>query len=123
MKRILIIHRYNDAPKGTVEEHVSGLSMGFYDDPHDNCEERTGIIKVEGVQFSSSGVTLESFRFIDKAGNQWSVPTGIGNLSGAARVEANNFIRVGRSYFVDIEVCGSGGFPSLTSMYESPTRF
>lgn len=82
------------------------------------CEQRAGVVKVEGVQFSRSGVTLESFRFTSKSGDQWSMPTGIDGLSNTDRSQANNFIRVGKSYFMRFQVCGSGGFPDLLDLYD-----
>jgi hypothetical protein len=91
--------------------------------PGDNCNQIFGTIKVEGVQFNPSGNTLESFRFTDKNGTQWSVPTGIENLSTIERQKANNFIRVGKFYYVHVQICGSGGFASLISMYDLNIKF
>ncbi|PVX84357.1 hypothetical protein C7402_105198 [Paraburkholderia unamae] len=88
-----------------------------------NCEQFIGPITVEGVQFTSSGGTLESFRFTDKSGNQWSVPTNIGQLSNIDRQRANSLIRVGRKYFIHAQVCGSGGIASLISLYDTSITF
>lgn len=86
--------------------------------PQSGCDLHRGVIKVDGLQFSKSGATLESFRFIDSAGTQWSVPTNIENFSNAEKRVANSFIRVGRSYFVIFAVCGSGGYPSLVEIVD-----
>ena len=76
-------------------------------------------VTVEGIQFTPSGGTLETFRFTDKNGTQWSVPTNIGRLSNVDRQRPNSFIRVGKRYFVHAQVCGSGGNASLISMYDA----
>jgi hypothetical protein len=93
------------------------------DTPGDNCSQMIGAVKIEGVQFSASGVTLESFRFTSKAGNQYSVPTNIGKLSNADRGAANGFIKVGKTYLAHVHFCGSGGFPSLISLYDIGIAF
>ncbi|MGY4724746.1 hypothetical protein ACJ51O_12870 [Burkholderia pyrrocinia] len=93
------------------------------DRPGDNCTQFIGPVTVEGIQFTSSGGTLETFRFTDKNGNQWSVPTNIGRLSNVDRQHANGFIRVGKRYFVHAQVCGSGGNASLISMYDASVNF
>lgn len=116
-----VIYTYKSVGNKLPQAIVSGL-VGMdelFDKPGDNCQQFLGTATVEGIQFSSSGATLESFRFTDKSGNQWSVPTNIGKLSGAARGIANNFIRVGRQYYLHVQVCGSGGFASLISMYST----
>ncbi|CAI8954625.1 MULTISPECIES: hypothetical protein [Burkholderia] len=94
-----------------------------YDRPGDNCTQFIGPVTVEGVQFTSSGGTLETFRFTDKNGSQWSVPTNIGRLSNVDRQRANSFIRVGKRYFAHVQVCGSGGIASLVSMYDAAVNF
>ncbi len=94
---------------------VAGVNMGGISD---DCEQMIGKIKVEGVQFSESGATLESFRFIDKNGAQRSVPTGFNNLSKPDRERANSFIKVGKTYFAHIEFCGSGSYADLVNMYD-----
>ena len=80
-------------------------------------------VTVEGIQFTPSGGTLETFRFTDKNGTQWSVPTNIGRLSNVDRQRPNSFIRVGKRYFVHAQVCGSGGNASLISMYDAAVNF
>ena len=87
------------------------------------CNQMIGVIKVEGIQFDQSGGTLESFRFTDKNGTQWSVPTNIGKLSDAERGQANSFIRVGKTYYSHIQACGSGGFASLIALYDMSVSF
>ncbi|AQQ19497.1 hypothetical protein A8D61_13820 [Burkholderia cenocepacia] len=94
-----------------------------HDRPGDNCTQFIGPITVEGIQFTPTGGTLETFRFTDKNGNQWSVPTNIGRLSNVDRQHANSFIRVGKRYFVHVQVCGSGGNASLVSMYDGAVNF
>lgn len=94
-----------------------------HDRPGDNCTQFTGPVTVEGIQFTPSGGTLETFRFTDKNGTQWSVPTNIGRLSNVDRQHANSFIRVGKRYFVHAQVCGSGGNASLVSMYDAAVNF
>ena len=86
--------------------------------PQSGCDLHRGVIKVDGLQFSKSGATLESFRFVDSTGTQWSIPTNIENFSNAEKRVANSFIRVGRAYFVIFAVCGSGGFPSLVEIVD-----
>lgn len=86
--------------------------------PQSGCDLHRGVIKVDGLQFSKSGATLESFRFVDSTGTQWSIPTNIENFSNAEKRVANSFIRVGHAYFVIFSVCGSGGFPSLVEMVD-----
>lgn len=118
-----VIHVYKDESVGgkySSKELIAGVNMG---EPSDGCTQMIGKIKVEGVQFSSSGATLESFRFTDKNGTQWSVPTEFGKLSNVARGEANNFIRVGKTYFSHIELCGSGGFAGLINLYDMNISF
>lgn len=83
-----------------------------HDRPGDNCTQFTGPVTVEGIQFTPSGGTLETFRFTDKNGTQWSVPTNIGRLSNVDRQHANSFIRVGKRYFVHAH--GSRSRRSLT---------
>jgi len=111
--------------KPQVKETIAALvnMESIMDAPHDGCDEIIGSIKVEGVQFSHSGATLESFRFTDRSGAQWSVPTNINVLPIASRQDANSFIRVGHAYFAHIQVCGSGGFASLISMYDTSMGF
>lgn len=120
-----VIYRYRIVPKHIPEAIVSGLvnMTDLMNKPGDGCEQFIGLVKVEGIQFSSSGAVLESFRFTDHYGNQWSVPTNIGELSNAARSQANNFIRVGKAYFVQVQICGSGGFVSLINMYDASVLF
>ncbi|MCY0854323.1 hypothetical protein [Cupriavidus sp. D39] len=116
-----VIYAYKPVPNKLPAAVVSGLvnMEDIMDEPGSGCEQRVGTVKVEGVQFSSSGATLESFRFTDKKGNQWAVPTNIGNLPGSARGQANNFIRVGKSYYIHLHICGSGRFASLINMYSA----
>lgn len=120
-----VIHRYISRPGKPIQTVVSGLvnMTEIMNKTGDGCEQFIGLVKVEGVQFSSSGVTLESFRFTDHYGNQWSVPTNIGDMSNIQRSEANNFIRTGRSYYVQVQICGSGGYPSLVNMYDAAIQF
>ncbi|WP_298150841.1 hypothetical protein [Flavobacterium sp.] len=92
-------------------------------EPGSGCQHFVGPVKVEGVQFSKSGNTLESFRFTNSRNDQWSIPTNIEELSSVDRGAANSFIRVGKKYFVDATVCGSGGFASLVNMYDLSIDF
>ena len=91
--------------------------------PGSGCSPFVGQVKVEGVQFSASGAVLESFRFTNPKGDQWSIPTGIGDLSNADKGAANSFIKVGKKYLVHAKVCGSGGFPELINMYDLSVQF
>lgn len=103
------------------QEIVLGLvnMEAIMDDPLDNCSQMSGPIKVEGIQFSESGKTLESFWFTDKRGNRWVVPTNIAEMKPASeRNKASDFIKSGKQYFVHIQVCGNGGFPSLVNVYD-----
>lgn len=120
-----VIYRYRILPNRPPEAIVSGLvnMTDILNKPGDGCEQFIGVVKVEGIQFSSSGGSVESFRFTDHFGNQWSVPTNISDLSNAARSQANNFIRVGKPYYVQVQVCGSGGFASLVNMYDATVKF
>ncbi|GGD61288.1 hypothetical protein [Caballeronia grimmiae] len=117
-----LVYRYITVPGKPTAEITAGL-INPDQTTSEGCERRFGQVRVEGVQFSQSGTTLESFRFTDSRGNQWSIPTGLAGMSNAGRSAASNFIRVGRSYFIDIEVCGSGGYPSLISMFDANVRF
>ncbi len=120
----------NTTTTATAEDHPKVIQVTTWDGREivvalvnmdgimDDCEQKVGIIKPEGVQFSRSGNTLESIRFTDENGAQWSVPTNIGELSNAARSEANSFIKVGKTYYSHIQICGSGGFANLISLYD-----
>ena len=122
-RRAKVVHIFKNESVGGKyhsREIVAGVNMGG---TSDDCQQMIGKIKVEGVQFSRSGATLESFRFTDKSGAQWSVPTGFSNFSDAERSEANSFIKVGKSFFVQVEVCGSGGYPDLINMYDIGISF
>lgn len=83
------------------------------------CNQISGTIKVEGLQFSDSGKTLKSFYFEDSNGNNWSVPTGFEelNFTNKDNGKINNFIKKGRSYFVRLQACGSGGYVDLLDIY------
>lgn len=81
------------------------------------CNQFAGLIKVEGLTFSKSGKTLESFYFVDSNENNWSVPTGFENLSKSDNEEASNFIKKDKEYFVRLQACGSGGFVDLLDIY------
>ncbi|KVL32200.1 hypothetical protein WS98_21935 [Burkholderia territorii] len=120
-----VIYRYRFVPNRPPEAIVSGLvnMTDLQNKQGDGCEQFIGLVKVEGIQFSSSGGSIESFRFTDHFGNQWSVPTNIGDLSNATRSQANNFIRVGKPYYVQVQICGSGGFASLVNMYDASVKF
>ncbi|WP_157727001.1 hypothetical protein [Burkholderia pseudomallei] len=111
--------------KSTAVERLVALEEmdEVYDRPGDNCTQFIGPVTVEGIQFTPSGGTLETFRFTDKNGNQWSVPTNIGRLSNVDRQRANSLIRVGKRYLVHVQVCGSGGIASLVSMYDAAVNF
>ncbi|SAK87942.1 hypothetical protein AWB75_06004 [Caballeronia catudaia] len=117
-----VVYRYVTVPKKPPAQIAAGL-INTDQSTTEGCSRRFGRIKVEGVQFSSSGATLESFRFTDASGNQWSIPTDITRLPNAERSAANNFIRAGKSYFLDVEACGSGGYPSLISMFDANVSF
>lgn len=101
-------------------EIIAGLNMA---ESMSDCTQIIGKIKVAGVQFSPSGMTLERFSFADKSGKQWSIPTGFDRFSNAERGNAGTFIKVGKSYFLQIEVCGSGGYPNLINMYDDSIGF
>lgn len=92
-------------------------------EPGSGCQHFVGVVRVEGIQFSRSGATLESFRFTNPKGDQWSIPTNIGRLSNIERSRANSLIRVGRQYLIDANVCGSGGFASLVNLYDLSIQF
>ncbi|MNN78766.1 hypothetical protein D3C81_1953510 [compost metagenome] len=87
-------------------------------EPGSGCQQFVGSVIVEGVQFSRSGAVLESFRFTNPNGDQWSVPTNIDKLSNAEMAQANSLIRVGKKFFIHVKVCGSGGFTSLVNLYD-----
>jgi hypothetical protein len=89
----------------------------------DNCSQMVGTIKIEGIQFSKSGKTLEQFRFKDNKGNIFSVPTNIGELPKSQTDIANNFIKEGKSYLAHIQFCGSGGYGSLINLYDVKSSF
>lgn len=91
--------------------------------PGDNCSQMTGTIKVEGIQFSQSGATLESFHFTNKEGIRYSVPTNISKLANADKGAANGLIKVGKTYFAHVQFCGSGCFASLINLYDSSATF
>ncbi|HCW16867.1 hypothetical protein [Achromobacter sp.] len=101
---------------------VSGLVN--MDEIFDGCGQRVGRIKVGGIQFSPSGNTLESFWFVDKNGAQWSVPTNISALASTAdQAKARSFIKVGQSYWAHVQLCGTGAFASLISLYDMRIEF
>ncbi|MCG7755240.1 MAG: hypothetical protein LZF63_01075 [Nitrosomonas sp.] len=116
-----LLYVYKYLPNSTkTKDYVTGLVNmdSLLVDPGDNCSQMTGAIKIEGVQYSPSGATLESFRFTDHKGNQYSVPTNITKLSNGERGQANRFIRQGKTYFAHIQMCGSGGYASLINLYD-----
>ncbi|EEA04121.1 hypothetical protein BH160DRAFT_0553 [Burkholderia sp. H160] len=120
-----VIYRYRALPNQPPEAIVSGLvnMTELMNKPGEGCQQFIGLVKVEGIQFSPSDASIESFRFTDHYGNQWVVPTNISDLSNADRAQANNFIRVGKPYYVQIQICGSGGFASLVNMYDASVQF
>lgn len=81
------------------------------------CRQFAGLITVQGLSFSKSGKTLESFYFVDSKDNNWSVPTDFSELSKSDNEIASNFIKVGKEYFVRLQACGSGGFVDLIDIY------
>ncbi|HDR9355975.1 TPA: hypothetical protein QDB44_001831 [Burkholderia vietnamiensis] len=123
--KVVRIYKSDKTGKTPSRQIFAGLvNMGqIYDEPGSNCEQFLGLVKVEGIQFSSSGGTLESFRFSDNKGAVWSVPTNIGALSNVDRQEANSFIKVGKTYYAHIQACGSGGFANLISLYDARISF
>lgn len=106
--------------KRQVSTQVAGLASmdSVMNEPGSGCSQMIGQIRVDGLQFSKSGVVLESFHFSDAKGNVYSVPTNIERLPNASRSQANSFIRQGKQYFAHIQVCGSGGFASLVNLYD-----
>jgi hypothetical protein len=116
-----VIRAFNAARNDLVVVALVNMS-DVEDDPL--CAEFIGPIKIEGIQFSKDGAALESFRFFDKNGAQWSVPTNIENLpSTPAQGWANSFIKVGKSYLAHVQACGSGGLSTLISLYDMSVRF
>lgn len=115
-----LLEIYKTLPNGKTREYVGGIVQmeTVFTEPGSGCTQMIGTIKVEGVQFSKSGAVLELIRFRDNKGNQWAVPTSIEKLPKLDREKANNFIKTGRSYFSHIQVCGSGGFADLISLYD-----
>ena len=105
---------------GAYKKYAVGLHAinQPFTDSLDNCETRSSISKIEGVQFSSSGKTLELFRFTDKNNHQWAIPTSIEKLNKFDREAANSLIRVGKTYFIIFQLCGSGGFPDLIELFD-----
>ncbi|WP_035854032.1 hypothetical protein [Deefgea rivuli] len=120
-----VLDIYKTGKDGKSKALLGGLvNMDtIYIEAGSNCTQMIGMVKVDGIQFSESGATLESFRFVDAKNNQWSVPTNIKDLSSVDRSRANNFIRQGKSYFAHVQVCGSGGFASLISLYDPKVTF
>ncbi|MBN3738090.1 hypothetical protein [Burkholderia sp. Tr-20355] len=119
--RLISVWQSNDLTGSSkASERVAGIEEmdSVYQFAGANCGQFIGFVKVEGIQFTPSGGTLETFRFTDKNGNQWSVPTNIGKLSNIDRQRANSLIRVGHRYFVHVQVCGSGGIASLINLYD-----
>ncbi len=114
-----VITAYKTTTNGKSRSYVSGIINldQTFTEPGSGCEQWIGTVKVSGVQFSSSGTTIEQFRFKDKRDNLISVPTNFKNLSNAERGVANSFIREGQTYFAHIQICGSGGFASLVNIY------
>ena len=123
--KVIHILKYEKAAgKTEVRAAAAGLvNMDEILDGSGGCGQAFGPAKIEGIQFSQSGVTLESFRFTDKRGEQWSVPTNIGKLSNAERREANSFIKTGKTYYLHMQVCGNGGYPSLINLYDLSITF
>jgi hypothetical protein len=123
-----LIHVYQTTMKnGKAETHSVDAGLVNMDDmmleSGSGCQHFVGVVKIDGLQFSQSGTTLQSFRFINSKGDQWSIPTNIEKLSNAERSRANNLIRVGKQYLIDVNVCGSGGFPSLVNLYDLSVQF
>ncbi|NCB57542.1 MAG: hypothetical protein EOM46_08550 [Gammaproteobacteria bacterium] len=81
------------------------------------CKQFAGWVTVDGLTFSKSGKTLESFYFVDSNDNNWSVPTGFDELSKNDNEKASDFIKKGKEYFVRLQACGSGGFVDLLDIY------
>ena len=122
--KLVQLYQWKDGKPKVVTVAAGLINMDqVMDEPGANCGQFVGPILVEGVQFSQSGATLESFRFTTANGAQWSVPTNIGKLSNVEQSIANSFIRVGKKYFVHVQSCGSGGFASLINMYDLALRF
>lgn len=124
---LIQVYQTTTLKNGKVESRAVDAALVNMDDmmldPRSGCQHFIGPVKVEGVQFSASGAVLESFRFTNSKGDQWSIPTNIGQLSNAARSRANSLIRVGKQYLVDVNVCGSGGFASLVNLYDLSIQF
>jgi hypothetical protein len=116
-----VITIYKNTANNKGREYVAGLV--YMDQLNTGCDDMVGSIKIEGLQFSESGVTLEQIRFNDNKGNVFSVPTNIGKLPKAKIGQANNFLRVGKTYFAHMQFCGSGGFGSLINIYDMKSTF
>jgi hypothetical protein len=119
------LSRVVTSSKGGKDVVVALLDMNKVESAADLCSAMVGLIKIEGVQYNSDGSSLELIRFIDRRGNQWSVPTNLDGLIGEVpKEEANNFIRVGRTYYVRLQLCGvSGNNVSLIDLYNPSLRF
>lgn len=121
---VLKVWKASKDKPGAQEMTVGLVNMDeLMDSAGSGCSQFTGMVKVEGLQFSVSGATLESFRFTAKDGSVWSVPTNIGGLANADRATANSFIKVGKTYFAHVQACGSGGYASLISLYDPSIAF
>lgn len=89
------------------------------------CQNFSGAIRVDGLQMSASGGTVDLFWFVDRNGARWTVPTHIGaaKFGSADHKDANNLIRVGGDYWVHIQACGTGAVATLISLYDMRMPF
>jgi hypothetical protein len=102
-----------------IDGHAAALINldHMMDAPGDGCEQVFDTITVEGVQFSASGRTLTQFRYTNSRGGQMGMPIDVSALSNVEQSHASDLIHVGKHYFMHFQQCGSGGFPSLISIY------
>lgn len=116
-----VIHVYKTTGAGHKSQEITAALVNMtpiMSGQLDNCSQSVESVKVEGIQFNQSGTVLELFRFTGKNAYQQAIPTNIQALPKLSRGEANSFIKVGKSYLIHVQYCGSGGYPDLISMYD-----
>lgn len=91
----------------------------MWNEPDSGCQQFIGMVKLSAVRTDSSRAVPVSIAFVDENGATWVVPTGAELLEAADRQAVLKLLQVGRRYFLQVRVCGSGGHKRLINLYDA----
>lgn len=123
-KTLNALQNYSESATVLVNDiDAQTVSVVSYNIEAYGCDYRTKPMKIESIKLDDSDIYPDEMLLSTASGQRVSMPTNFNELEKVTQSWMSNLFQIGDNVNVQFTVCGSGGFPQITSISKHVNEF